>query len=149
MFLADSNQYPITVGLSDLLASTPSFNPAVGGGGQSVKIFKPELALATLLAVVPVAIVFLFSQRALVRGSSAAVSKVDGPRPPRGARPRIRPAGRTALVSAALEAESEVGGAIEALGRSFQGPPRGPGRPRRVYDLVTQLREAQLHLDSG
>jgi multiple sugar transport system permease protein len=66
--LADSNQYPITVGLSDLLASTPSFNPSVGGGGQSVNIFKPELALATLLAVVPVAIVFLFSQRALVRG---------------------------------------------------------------------------------
>ena len=68
VFLADSNQYPITVGLSNLLASTPSFNPSVGGGGQSVQIFKPELALATLLAVVPVAIVFLFSQRALVRG---------------------------------------------------------------------------------
>ena len=68
MVLADSNQYPITVGLSDLLSSTPSFNPAVGGGGQSVNIFKPELALATLIAVVPVAIVFLFSQRALVRG---------------------------------------------------------------------------------
>ncbi len=66
--LADSDQYPITVGLSNLLASTPSFNPAVGGGGQSVNIFKPELALATLLAVIPVAIVFLFSQRALVRG---------------------------------------------------------------------------------
>ena len=66
--LADSNQYPITVGLSDLLSSTPSFNPAVGGGGQSVNIFKPELALATLLAVVPVAIVFMLSQRALVRG---------------------------------------------------------------------------------
>jgi multiple sugar transport system permease protein len=68
VFLADSNQYPITVGLWDLLSSTPSFNPAVGGGGQSVKIFKPELALATLVAVVPVAIVFVFSQRALVRG---------------------------------------------------------------------------------
>ena len=68
VLLANSNQYPITVGLSDLLASTPSFNPSVGGGGQSVHIFKPELALATLLAVVPVAIVFLFSQRALVRG---------------------------------------------------------------------------------
>jgi multiple sugar transport system permease protein len=68
VFLADSSQYPITVGLSDLLASTPSFNPSVGGGGQSVKIFKPELALATLIAVIPVAIVFLFSQRALVRG---------------------------------------------------------------------------------
>ena len=57
--LANSNQYPITVGLWDLLSSTPSFNPAVGGGGQSVNIFKPELALATLIAVVPVAIVFL------------------------------------------------------------------------------------------
>jgi len=66
--LANSNQYPITVGLWDLLSSTPSFNPSVGGGGQSVNIFKPELALATLIAVVPVAIVFLFSQRALVRG---------------------------------------------------------------------------------
>jgi multiple sugar transport system permease protein len=68
VLLADSNQYPITVGLDNLLASTPSFNPAVGGGGQSVNIFKPELALATLVAVVPVAIVFLVSQRALVRG---------------------------------------------------------------------------------
>ena len=68
VFLADSNQYPITVGLENLLSSTPSFNPSVGGGGQSVNIFKPELALATLIAVVPVAIVFVFSQRALVRG---------------------------------------------------------------------------------
>ncbi len=66
--LADSTQYPIQVGLSDLLSSTPSFNPAQGGGGQSVQIFRPELALATVLAVVPVAIVFVFSQRALVRG---------------------------------------------------------------------------------
>ncbi|HEY6794095.1 MAG TPA: carbohydrate ABC transporter permease [Kineosporiaceae bacterium] len=66
--LADSSQYPIQVGLSDLLSSTPSFNPAVGGGGQQVNIFRPELALATLLAVVPVAIVFMLSQRSLVRG---------------------------------------------------------------------------------
>jgi multiple sugar transport system permease protein len=73
--LADSNQYPITVGLSNLLASTPSFNPAVGGGGQSTNIFKPELALATLLAVIPVAIVFLASQRALVRGTLGGAVK--------------------------------------------------------------------------
>ena len=66
--LADSSQYPIQVGLSNLLSSTPSFNPAQGGGGQQVNIFRPELALATLLAVIPVAIVFLLSQRALVRG---------------------------------------------------------------------------------
>jgi multiple sugar transport system permease protein len=66
--IADSSQYPIQVGLSDLLSSTPSFNPAQGGGGQQVNIFRPELALATLIAVIPVAIVFLLSQRALVRG---------------------------------------------------------------------------------
>ena len=66
--LADSSQFPIQVGLSNLLSSTPSFNPAVGGGGQQVNVFRPELALATLLAIVPVAIVFMLSQRALVRG---------------------------------------------------------------------------------
>jgi len=66
--LADSNQYPITVGLSNLLASTPSFNPAVGGGGQSVNIFRPELALAAIVAVIPIALLFMVSQRALVRG---------------------------------------------------------------------------------
>jgi multiple sugar transport system permease protein len=66
--LADSTQYPIQVGLSQLLSSTPAFNPATGGGGQGVNIFRPELALATLLAVAPVVIVFMVSQRALVRG---------------------------------------------------------------------------------
>ena len=66
--IADSSQYPLQTGLSDLLSSTPSFNPAQGGGGQQVNIFRPELALATLVAVIPVAIVFLLSQRALVRG---------------------------------------------------------------------------------
>jgi multiple sugar transport system permease protein len=73
--LGDSSQYPIQVGLSNLLSSTPSFNPAVGGGGQQVGIFRPELALATLLAVIPVAIVFLVSQRALVRGLVAGAVK--------------------------------------------------------------------------
>ena len=73
--LADSNQYPISVGLSNLLSSTPSFNPAAGGGGQSVNIFRPELALATLLAVIPVAIVFLASQRQLVAGLTGGAVK--------------------------------------------------------------------------
>ena len=66
--LGKATQYPIQVGLSDLLSSTPSFNPAVGGGGQSVNIFRPELALAALVAVIPIALLFMVSQRALVRG---------------------------------------------------------------------------------
>jgi hypothetical protein len=66
--LADSSKDPIQVGLSQLLSSTRSLNPAAGGGGQQVNIFRPEPALAALLAVVPVAIVFMLSQRALVPG---------------------------------------------------------------------------------
>jgi|1185.fasta_scaffold29637_1 multiple sugar transport system permease protein len=66
--LGNSSQYPIQVGLSDLLSSTPSFNPAVGGGGQQVGIFRPELALAAVVAVLPIALLFVVSQRALVRG---------------------------------------------------------------------------------
>jgi multiple sugar transport system permease protein len=73
--LADSSQYPIQVGLSDLLSSTPSFNPAAGGGGQQVNIFRPELALATLLAVLPVLLVYLFAQRFLVRGLVEGANK--------------------------------------------------------------------------
>ena len=40
-----------------------------------MNIFRPELALATLLAIIPVAIVFLLSQRALVRGVLAGAVK--------------------------------------------------------------------------
>jgi multiple sugar transport system permease protein len=64
----DSTQYNIQVGLLDLLQSTPAFNPAVGGSTGNTNIFRPELALATVIAVIPVAIVFIFAQRALVRG---------------------------------------------------------------------------------
>jgi multiple sugar transport system permease protein len=73
--LADSSQYPIQVGLSDLLSSTPSFNPAAGGGGQQVNIFRPELALATLLAILPVLVVFVLAQRFLVRGLLQGANK--------------------------------------------------------------------------
>ena len=66
--LGNAKQYPIQVGLSDLLSSTPSFNPAVGGGGQSTNVFRPELALAAIVAVIPIALLFMVSQRALVRG---------------------------------------------------------------------------------
>ena len=50
-FLANDRQLPIQVGLSDLFRSS-----------------RPTLALATLIAALPVAIVFAVSQRALVRG---------------------------------------------------------------------------------
>ena len=50
--LPDSAQYPVEVGLSDLLVSAS----------------RPMVALAALFAALPVAVVFLVSQRALARG---------------------------------------------------------------------------------
>jgi multiple sugar transport system permease protein len=62
----------IQVGLENLLSSTPSFNPAAGAG---LDITRPELALAMVLAIAPVLVVFLFSQRALVSGMLAGATK--------------------------------------------------------------------------
>jgi multiple sugar transport system permease protein len=68
VMLPSSDGYPIQVGLTSLLASTPAFNPS-SAGTQSVQL--PTLALATVISVLPVLIVFLFSQRFLVAGMTA------------------------------------------------------------------------------
>ena len=52
VILADSSQYPVVVGLNDLLLTGS----------------RPVLALAALIAATPVVVVFLLAQRALVRG---------------------------------------------------------------------------------
>jgi multiple sugar transport system permease protein len=72
VMLPQDDQYPIQVGLSMLLLDVPSFNPAVGNG---LRIDRPVLALATLLAISPVLLVFLFSQRYLVAGMTAGAIK--------------------------------------------------------------------------
>lgn len=59
---------PVQVGLSELLSNVPLFNPT---SSASLTISLPVLALATLLSVAPVLIVFLFSQRFLVTGMTA------------------------------------------------------------------------------
>jgi multiple sugar transport system permease protein len=66
VMIPDSSGYPVQVGLEYLLSATPSFNPISGNSG--LNIHRPELALAVLLAVLPVLVVFLFAQRFLVRG---------------------------------------------------------------------------------
>jgi multiple sugar transport system permease protein len=73
VMLPSSNQYPIQVGLENLLSSTPAFNPTIGG--SQLAVYRPEVALAILLAIAPVLIVFLFSQRALVTGLLAGATK--------------------------------------------------------------------------
>ncbi|BCY09179.1 carbohydrate ABC transporter permease [Actinoplanes sp. L3-i22] len=72
VMLPASEGYPIQVGLTSLLASTPAFNPS-SAGTQSVQL--PTLALATVVSVLPVLIVFLFAQRFLVAGLTAGGTK--------------------------------------------------------------------------
>lgn len=72
VMLPSSEGYPIQVGLTSLLAATPAFNPS-SAGSQSVQL--PTLALATVVSVLPVLIVFLFSQRFLVAGMTAGGAK--------------------------------------------------------------------------
>lgn len=75
VILPNPGQDPVQVGLGILLGVTPSFNPAPGGGASQLPIHRPELALATIIAVLPVLIVFLFSQRYLVRGLVQGATK--------------------------------------------------------------------------
>ncbi|WP_406250330.1 carbohydrate ABC transporter permease [Microbacterium sp. M] len=63
---------PIQVGLAELLSNVPLFNPTSAG---SVTIDLPALALATIVSVAPVLVIFLFSQRFLVSGLTAGGTK--------------------------------------------------------------------------
>jgi len=71
VLLPESDQFPVQVGLGTLLDDVPQFNPTVG----ALAVQRPELALATLLAITPVLVVFLFSQRFLVTGMLAGATK--------------------------------------------------------------------------
>jgi multiple sugar transport system permease protein len=71
VMLPQSSQYPAQVGIALLLTDVPQFNPTAG----NATVLRPELALATLLAVAPVLIVFLFAQRYLVSGLLAGATK--------------------------------------------------------------------------
>ncbi len=63
---------PIQVGLGELIANTPLFNP---DSSADLTITLPQLAFATIISVTPVLIVFLFSQRYLVSGLTAGATK--------------------------------------------------------------------------
>jgi multiple sugar transport system permease protein len=63
---------PIQVGLAELLSNVPAFNPT---NAASTTISLSGLALATLIAIAPVMIVFLFAQRYLVTGMTAGGTK--------------------------------------------------------------------------
>lgn len=70
--MVPGHKAPIQVGLAELISNVPLFNPTTV---SSITISLPQLALATVISVIPVLIVFLFSQRFLVRGLTAGATK--------------------------------------------------------------------------
>jgi multiple sugar transport system permease protein len=66
------DKIPVQVGLANLLANVPAFNPTTA---SSIVIQLPTLALATLLSVAPILLIFLFAQRFLVEGMTAGGTK--------------------------------------------------------------------------
>jgi multiple sugar transport system permease protein len=73
ILLYSSENYTLPLGLGFLFNSTPAINPGVGA--TSVPIYKPEIALAGVLVALPILIVFLLSQRRLVKGMLAGSIK--------------------------------------------------------------------------
>jgi multiple sugar transport system permease protein len=73
ILLPSSENYTLPIGLGFLFYSTPAINPGVGA--TSVPIYKPEIALAGVLIALPIMIVFLISQKRLVRGMLAGSIK--------------------------------------------------------------------------
>ena len=72
VMFANDRQYPLPVGLEYLISSASAFNPVAGANSP---VLRPELAMAALVAIAPVFIVFLFAQRALGTGMWAGATK--------------------------------------------------------------------------
>ncbi len=70
-----SYQRPLSVGLQALVSASPLFDPTTSAG-LAVKLYMPQLALATTVTIIPLFILFIAAQRFLMRG--AVVGAVKG-----------------------------------------------------------------------
>ncbi len=70
-----SHQRPVSVGLQALVSASPLFDPTTSAG-LAVKLYMPQLALATSITIIPLFILFIAAQRFLMRG--AVVGAVKG-----------------------------------------------------------------------
>ncbi len=64
----------ISVGIQSLISSSPLFNPTAAAG-TPIKLYMPELALATAVSTIPLLVVFIVAQRFLIRGQTVGAVK--------------------------------------------------------------------------
>jgi multiple sugar transport system permease protein len=74
--LLSSNQdnNTLSIGIQQLIGASPLFNPTVAAG-LDVKLYMPQLALATFISMLPLLIVFVGAQKYLIRGETVGAVK--------------------------------------------------------------------------
>lgn len=73
VLLSDDRKFNLPVGLAALIAGTPALNPGLGGSQLPIK--RPEVALAALLVIVPIVLIFLLAQRYVRSGLLTGAEK--------------------------------------------------------------------------
>ena len=71
---SDQDNNTVSIGLQQLIGASPLFNPTVAAG-LDVKLYMPQLALATFLSMLPLLAVFLGAQKYLMRGETVGAVK--------------------------------------------------------------------------
>lgn len=71
---SDQNHQTVSIGLQQLIGASPLFNPTVAAG-LNVKLYMPQLALATFISMLPLLAVFIGAQRFLIRGETVGAVK--------------------------------------------------------------------------
>ena len=74
--LLSSNQEnkTVSIGLQELIGASPMFNPTVAAG-LDVKLYMPQLAMATLISMLPLLFLFIGAQKYLIRGETVGAVK--------------------------------------------------------------------------
>ena len=74
--LLSSNQdnNTLSIGIQQLIGASPLFNPTVAAG-LDVKLYMPQLALATFISMLPLLVVFVGAQKYLIRGETVGAVK--------------------------------------------------------------------------
>ena len=74
LLTANQQNKTISIGIQELIGASPLFNATVAAG-LDVKLYMPQLALATVISMIPLLIVFLGAQRSLIRGQTVCAVK--------------------------------------------------------------------------
>jgi multiple sugar transport system permease protein len=74
VLLPIDKRFTVSLGLQQLVGSSPLYDPTKAAG-LDVKLYGPQLALATAVSIVPVLLVFFMAQRYLMRGQMMGAVK--------------------------------------------------------------------------